>query len=106
MNRERIKQVIDRIEANPKMLDQGIWHCGTKHCFAGYAQILSGKYDAGAYDVNTSETIFEEARLWLDLTIIQAMILFYYCDDLRGIKAYINMQYADEDASCGENPTP
>src|ERR1700678_2696400 len=38
------KTVINQILARPETWDQTTWHssCGTKHCFAGLCQILSG----------------------------------------------------------------
>lgn len=38
---ERLKAVLAAIEANPQHWDQEQWHCGTSHCFAGFAQLLA-----------------------------------------------------------------
>lgn len=43
MNLANWRRVIDQINAHPESWDQSVWHCGTKHCFAGWAQILAGK---------------------------------------------------------------
>ena len=43
MNIERHNQIIAKIEENPSCWNQAHWHCGTAHCYGGWAQILSGK---------------------------------------------------------------
>jgi len=43
MNIELAKKVLAQIESHPETWDQGQWHCGTAHCFAGWVQILSGQ---------------------------------------------------------------
>lgn len=40
------ERTLAAIKANPEHWDQGDWHCGTSHCFAGFAQVLSLQ-DAG-----------------------------------------------------------
>ena len=44
MNIANFKKVLAHIEAHPDEWDQSIYHshCRTKHCLAGWAQILSG----------------------------------------------------------------
>jgi hypothetical protein len=79
MNRENYRKVLDQIEAHPETWNQSFWHCGTTHCFAGWAQILSGKpADDG--------TVRRDARIYLDLSLIEADYLFApqrTLDDLR-----------------------
>jgi hypothetical protein len=43
MNIENFNRVLDHIRAHPEAWRQTVWHCGTQHCFAGHAQIMSGK---------------------------------------------------------------
>ena len=38
---ERLQAVLAAIEANPEHHIQHQWHCGTRHCFAGFAQLLA-----------------------------------------------------------------
>ena len=38
-----LKAAINQILANPKQWDQETYHCGTKHCVAGWCQILGGR---------------------------------------------------------------
>ena len=69
MNKERLKQIIDHIEAHPETWNQGDWRCGTTHCLAGHAQIMSGKF------ANLS-TVRYDARIWLELSLRGANYLF------------------------------
>jgi hypothetical protein len=69
VNKERFKQVLDQIQQHPETWKQDTWHCGTTHCFAGWAQILSG------CEANT-DTARRDARIWLDLSIAEADWLF------------------------------
>jgi hypothetical protein len=81
MNIERIKAFIAKVEADPSCWDQSTWHCGTKHCFAGWGQI-----DAG-YKPNSSTT-WGDAAAYYDLTDREAQYLFdgdRTLDDFRGV---------------------
>lgn len=69
MNIENFRVVLGHIKANPNSWDQTTWHCGTTHCFAGWAQILAGK---AAHDGNTRR----DARLFLGLNRADADYLF------------------------------
>lgn len=42
VNKELIRKTMNQILQNPEAWDQKTWHCGTSHCFAGWATILSG----------------------------------------------------------------
>jgi hypothetical protein len=39
--------IIEQIEREPHTWDQGVWHssCGTQHCVAGWAEVITGNYD-------------------------------------------------------------
>lgn len=39
------RAAVNQILLHPETWDQSAWHneCGTKHCFAGWCQILAGK---------------------------------------------------------------
>lgn len=76
MNRENYKQVLHEITEHPDKWDQTSWHrkrlfglCGSSHCFAGWAQLLSGRK---AHDASAAT----HARLWLELTPVEALYLF------------------------------
>ena len=69
MNKKNYKMVLDKIESCPAEWDQTNWHCGTQHCFAGWAQILSGR-DA---DVTTAR---RDARIFLGMSGDEADYFF------------------------------
>jgi hypothetical protein len=39
-NQANLEATLAAIEANPGHWDQSTWHCGTSHCFAGFAEML------------------------------------------------------------------
>ena len=69
MNVENFKRVLDHIKAHPETWDQKGWHCGTAHCFAGHAEIMSGNY------FERSPTRIN-AKTFLDISWIEAYYLF------------------------------
>jgi hypothetical protein len=69
IKKENLLAVMAHIEANPECHKQNSWHCGTSHCFGGWAQIMSGK---NANDL----TVRRDARVFLGLTFIEANDLF------------------------------
>ena len=70
MHKENFGRVIDKIKTCPTEWCQDTWHHNEKHCFAGLAQILSGK----AADSFTTRA---DAREWLDLTLFEADYYFH-----------------------------
>ena len=66
-----IKTAVNQILQHPETWNQGNWHssCGTKHCIAGWCQILSGK------DQN-SDTASSDAAEALGLTANEENWLF------------------------------
>jgi hypothetical protein len=65
MNKENVKKVLDAIKANPESWDQTQWHCGSSHCFAGHAQLMSG-------NPQDSRTTRRDARAFLDMSRVDA----------------------------------
>lgn len=41
VNWDLFGRVVEAIEARPGQHNQGSYHCGTSHCFAGWAELLS-----------------------------------------------------------------
>lgn len=71
MNQARYQRVLDQITNHPETWDQTDWHspCETKHCVAGWAQIMSGQPASIA-------RARADANLWLDLTHKETEWLF------------------------------
>ncbi len=65
------KAVINQILKAPETWEQKNWHssCGTKHCFAGWAQILGG---GNPQDVSAQS----DATRFLEISPYEASILF------------------------------
>lgn len=53
---ELIKKIADKVLENPSKLDMNNWHCGTMHCIAGWATIISreAKEIEWQYDTRTA----------------------------------------------------
>ena len=69
MNVEKFNQVFDHIKAHPETWSQDDWHCGTTHCFAGHAQIMSRGFECEL-------TAFRDASIYLELTRLESRYLF------------------------------
>jgi hypothetical protein len=39
-NQANLEATLAAIESHPDHWDQSSWHCGTSHCFAGFAEML------------------------------------------------------------------
>ena len=83
MNREHYQQVLDRITAHPDEWRQATWHCGTQHCFAGWAQLLAG------HPAN-DETARRDARIFLDLSYHEANWLFAPSTSIEDFRSFLN----------------
>ena len=70
MNLENFKRVLDHIEAYPETWCQNDWHCNTKHCIAGHAQIMAGKRPNPA-------TAYDDAKEFFDIDVDEADWLFF-----------------------------
>ena len=64
-----LKTVVNQILAHPETWYQGNWHCGTKHCIAGWCQILSGK-------PQNSDSAASDAQEALGISDTDASFLF------------------------------
>lgn len=87
-NKTRLLRILKTIKSNPKHWNQENWHCGTSHCFAGFAELEKLKLP-----LKTSEEIMEKwfpvsntfkvAREYLQLTDRQAVLLFHSNNSLN-----------------------
>ena len=82
MHKENFKLVLDKITSCPETWYQGSWHggCGTRHCFAGWAQTLKGMPPMVRY-------VRQDARQFLQLTYVEANYLF---DSSRTLEDFEN----------------
>lgn len=81
-------RILKTIKSNPKHWNQENWHCGTSHCFAGFAELEKLKLP-----LKTSEEIMEKwfpvsdtfkvAKEYLQLTDRQAELLFHSNNSLN-----------------------
>lgn len=110
VNKELLQLTLNTIKENPQHWNQQSWHCGTTHCFAGFAellakhipidteeQILIDKYNLGKnvldYFSRTSKPSWnteENAANILGITEEDAQVLFHYSNDLKQLEEYVN----------------
>lgn len=62
-NKELFVRVMNHIITHPETWNQGNWHCGTQHCFAGHAQVMYFGTDSGS----TEEEAMEALKICQDL---------------------------------------
>jgi hypothetical protein len=89
-NIERHNQIIEQIESNPKTWNQEYWHCGTAHCYGGWAQVFSGREP-------NEHTVMRDAREWLGLTRYQADSAFNANNTLTFLKELPKLFSYDKD---------
>jgi len=60
VNVELLEKTLETIKANPEHWNQKNWHCGSSHCFAGFAELLSF-----GLPINSEvDTLKEDKRLY------------------------------------------
>lgn len=80
----RLDLVLATIEANPSHWDQSDWHCGTSHCFAGFAQYLAVDWNlsmpaTGCFTLTIDgkkRAAWDDAEVWLGIDGVQSSRLF------------------------------
>ena len=92
-NLDNCKLVLAQIENHPETWNQGTWHCGSSHCFAGWAQILSG-------NLANNNTVRRDARIFLGLSLREANYYFSSSRTLDELKTILEPFYNSE----GFNP--
>lgn len=83
MNKRNLAEVMNHILENPETWDQSQWHCGSSHCFAGWAQIFSGEEE----DSNTAPY---DAQKWLEINDDDSDWLFGAQRQLRELHAFVD----------------
>lgn len=102
MNVQRLQDIIDYIKRHPEEWEQGLWHCGTTHCIAGFAQVARWRSigycdgqiremikdiieDTDLYDQEAD--VAPDAREWLEITVYQGLNLFDAGNTLEYLQA-------------------
>ena len=98
-NIENCKLVLQKIKENPDQWDQGSWHCGSSHCFAGWAQILAGKEA-------DSDAARRDARIFLGLTKYEADYYFDADRTLEDLETVLEDGYDSDGLDRNNNPRP
>jgi hypothetical protein len=86
LNRANYEAVLNKIESCPAEWNQRSWHCGTTHCFAGWAQVLSGRPASDA-------TVRRDARQFLGLTSQQSDYLFSAYRKLADFREFLVSEF-------------
>lgn len=87
MNIKNYERVLDQIMQHSETWNQSSWHneCGTKHCFAGWAQVLSGNRICG-------DTVEIDAGKWLQLNERQARYLYNPDRTVEDFQQFLKLQ--------------
>jgi hypothetical protein len=97
---ERLAQTLLDVATNPQHWNQKHWHCGTSHCFAGFAQLRARGLEFGiaagtealhvlcetdGHVKHRDISVSDDAMKYLGLTIKQADALFCATNKLEDI---------------------
>lgn len=89
MNIENFQRVFDQIKTHPETWDQKQWHCGSTHCFAGWAQVLAGKNE-------NEKTVQRDARVFLDMSPADAVYYFSPARTIAEFEASLDTGYTHD----------
>jgi hypothetical protein len=97
LRNKRLLKTLEMVKANPDHWDQKHWHCGTSHCFAGFANLLQFELPAETHedeleDINPrlDEWSVGSATQWLGLTDYEARLLFSSTNRLEDLERIIS----------------
>jgi hypothetical protein len=88
-NQANLEATLAAIEANPDHWVQGAWHCGTSHCFAGFAQCLRRGVDPLTTNCDSWRDPSNKTRQWLGLTARQWEDIINYDNTLDELRDYV-----------------
>lgn len=77
INKELLQLTLDTIKANPQHWAQTHWHCGTTHCFAGFAELLGMglSLDTKIGELQSNDSIYWwEGEVWKTCTNAQEFL--------------------------------
>ncbi len=95
-NAENLRAVLAQIEAHPETWKQSEWHCGTSHCFFGWAQVMAGK-------PAMESTVRRDARQFLGLDSAEAYELSSGHNSLADIQKLVATYTGDGYNRAGYN---
>jgi hypothetical protein len=122
INTELLQLTLKTIKENPEHWDQTRWHCGTSHCFAGFAELIENnipldtpdsilveEYNFGENFYSSDEKQFHwytetSVRRRLGITPHDADVLFYYHNTLQELEEYVNVLIKDGSLDLYDNP--
>lgn len=81
MNLAKFDAVLAQIKAHPETWNQGAWHCGSAHCFAGWLQVMGGYEESWDYAP-------ADARSELGITAVEAEWLFDACRTIEDFERF------------------
>ncbi len=104
VDKELLESTLKLIEENPNHWNQGDWHCGTSHCFAGFVELQIKKLPLDTTESLSDACITREmAREALGLSDLQADVLFSGVNKLEDLKEIVRFFVAssitDEDVN-------
>ena len=82
--RQLMLTVLEHVQRHPETWDQERWHCGTSHCFAGFAQTWNGAE-------GDSSTCQEAALEALGITREGGQLLFDCYNTMEEIVTFVRM---------------
>lgn len=88
MNTKLAKQTLHKIQTTPNQWDQDVYHshCGTRHCFAGWVEILSGRANPRTNDDTYTDVA---AREELETDQETSQYLFHTSRTLEELEEFI-----------------
>ena len=92
LNHKLLKQTMNQIIEHPETWEQDTWHCGTTHCFAGWAELIhyygGQNLDPDDYYPNRGITS-HRAREALGIGKVVADELFHSDNNLHDLHAMV-----------------
>lgn len=98
INKELLQKTLDTIKANPQHWKQDTWHCGTSHCFAGFAELIGNNIPISISDKELRDIKLHTNLRWstclnaeelLGITDADSDILFYGYNTLEQLERMI-----------------
>lgn len=92
-NKERLEAVLEQINKHPKTWIQSDWHCGSSHCFMGWAQVMSGKRP-------DDDKALADGAKWLGLTHTEALQLSCAGNSRADLRKIVKQILRNKDNLC------